>query len=112
MARKKESQPRNITQTPTPSPRHHTEMLQDTTASPEIKKLMDKLAPNNTHPPNMQAKYEAILQRKSYDHHCFMECVRLRLEANRGMQSQQDVAGSVQTDADLTFTHMLTHSML
>jgi hypothetical protein len=78
---------------------------EDTKPSPEIKRLVEKLAPADV-TGTIQAKYEAILQRKSYDHHCFMECVRLRLEPQRGMQT----TCNVQNTADNVFTHMLTHS--
>jgi hypothetical protein len=79
----------------------------DTKASPEIKKLIEKLAPPPTAETTAQGKYEAILQRKCYDHHCLLECVLLRLDSGRGNVEQSNV----QTRADQTFTHMLTHAL-
>jgi hypothetical protein len=78
---------------------------EDKQASPEIKRLVEKLVPVEVKG-TIQVRYEAILQRKCYDHHCFMECVRLRLEPQRGMQTICDV----QDMADNTFIHMLTHT--
>ena len=54
-----------------------------------------------------QEKYESILARQRYEHHCFMECVLLRIDPHRGTQTQSNV----QNDADMTFTHMLTHAL-
>jgi hypothetical protein len=74
--------------------------------SPEIKQLIEKLAPKKKIS-SSQDKYEAILARKSYDHHCFLQCVCLRLDPSR------DAEGThvVQTTADDVFTQMLTHAM-
>jgi hypothetical protein len=76
----------------------------DTKSSPEIKKLIEKLAPKkNTG--SAQNKYEQILERKKYDLHCFMECVLLRLDSDRGTQNRSNV----QEAADKTFIQMLEH---
>jgi hypothetical protein len=80
-------------------------VLRSMDTSPEIKRLVDKLSPL-TGPSTNQAKYEAILQRKSYDHHCFLECVRLRLDRDRGVHA----VCSVQENAYNTFAHMLSHT--
>jgi hypothetical protein len=74
--------------------------------SPEIKKLIDKLGPKKG-VLTSQDKYEAILLRKSYDHQCFLECIRLRLDPSRGVEQTQ----SVQTAADSLFTQMLSHTI-
>jgi len=74
--------------------------------SPEIKSLIHKMDPKQD-TSSAQNKYEAILERKRYDHHCFIECVRLRLDPHRGVGA----VCSVQTKADLAFTHMLTHTL-
>jgi hypothetical protein len=74
--------------------------------SPEIKRLVTKLTPLPSGTGTNQAKYEAILERKRYDHYCFMECVRLRLDPKRGA----DIVSSVQCTADKTFAHMLEHT--
>ena len=74
--------------------------------SPEIKKLIEKLGPKKV-TLSSQDKYEAILRRKAYDHHCFLECVRLRLDPSRGVQTTQ----SVQAAADASFTQMLSHAL-
>jgi hypothetical protein len=79
--------------------------LRSMNPSPEIKRLVDKLSPL-TGPSTNQAKYEAILQRKKYDHHCFLECVRLRLDRDRGVHA----VCSVQENAYNTFAHMLSHT--
>jgi hypothetical protein len=75
--------------------------------SPEIKSLIHQMYPKQD-ASSAQSKYEAILQRKRYDHHCFIECVRLRLETHRGADTEY----SVETKADLAFTHMLSHTLL
>jgi len=74
--------------------------------SPEIKKLIEKLGPKKG-VLTSQGKYEAILKRKSYDHQCFLECVRLRLDPSRGVGTTQ----SVQTESDCLFTQMLSHTL-
>lgn len=74
-------------------------------ASPEIKNLIDKLAPKKG-VMTSQEKYEAVLHRKSYDHHCFIECAMLRLQHGRAVEAVSEV----QKKADICFTHMLTHS--
>jgi hypothetical protein len=74
--------------------------------SPEIKKLIDKLAPKQG-VVTSQDKYEAILKRKAYDHHCFLECVRLRLDTTRGAETTP----SVQAASDALFTQMLSHTL-
>jgi hypothetical protein len=74
--------------------------------SPEIKKLIEKLGPKKG-ALTSQDKYEAILKRKSYDHHCFLECVRLRLDPSRGMETTQ----CVQTASSDLFTQMLSHTL-
>jgi hypothetical protein len=79
---------------------------EETKPSPEIKKIIEKMTVSKT-TTTAQDKYEAILQRKCYDHHCFMECVRLRLDTHRGTQT----SSNVQEEADTTFTHMLTHGL-
>ena len=81
-------------------------MSTDLKASPEIKKLIDKLTPEPT-VSTAQAKYENILKRKCYNHHCFLECVLLRLDSWRSPQTQC----GVQKLADETFIHMLEHVM-
>ena len=80
-------------------------MNENQRASPEVKKLIDKLAPDDS-PMSSQGKYEAIIRRKLYDHHCFLECVRMRLDSHRGTHA----TCATQEDADKTFTHMLLHS--
>jgi hypothetical protein len=75
--------------------------------SPEIKSLIHKMSPKQD-AGSAQSKYEAILERKRYDHHCFIECVRMRLETHRGM----DAECSVESNADLAFAHMLSHTPL
>jgi hypothetical protein len=79
-------------------------MSGDSNPSPEIKQLIEKLNPRKDCPTS-QGKYEAILKRKSYDHHCFLECVLLRLDASRGA----DTVYTVQSKAVEDFTEMLTH---
>jgi len=74
-------------------------------ASPEIKKLIDTLNPKKG-VMTSQEKYEAVLRRKSYDHHCFIECAMLRLQHNRAVEPESEI----QKKADTCFTHMLTHS--
>lgn len=74
--------------------------------SPEIKRLIEKLGPKKG-ALSSQEKYEAILKRKSYDHHCFLECVRLRLDPSRGIETSQ----SVQAASDDLFTQMLSHTL-
>lgn len=81
-------------------------MSNNSKTSPEIKKLIDKLTPEPATSP-AQLKYESILKRKCYDHHCFLECVLLRLDSRRGPQTLP----GVQKLADETFTHMLEHAM-
>jgi hypothetical protein len=81
-------------------------MSDDTKASPEIKVLIDKLN-KDKNADTSQSKYEAILARKCYDHHCFLECVTLRLESHRGVQE----SCSVQKEADKNFIHMLKHAI-
>ena len=73
-------------------------------ASHEIKKLVNKLSTDPTISSG-QAKYEAIVKRKSYEHDCFLQCVLLRLETHRGGSTVQNV----QTSADTNFTKMLSH---
>ena len=75
-------------------------------ASPEIKKLVDKLSidPAVT---SGQQKYEAILKRKCYENDCFLQCVILRLETHRG---ESTVKHALQT-ADVNFKLMLPHVM-
>jgi hypothetical protein len=77
-----------------------------TKASPEIRVLIDKLT-DTKNVNTSQSKYEAILARKCYDHHCFLECVMLRLDSHRGVQE----TCSVQKEADKTFIHMLEHAI-
>jgi hypothetical protein len=79
---------------------------EDTKPSPEIKKLIEKMTPA-TKTATAQDKYQSILARKSYDHHCFLECVLLRLDTRRGTQTPS----KVQKEADQTFIHMLTHAL-
>ena len=74
--------------------------------SPEIKKLIEKLGPKKV-TLSSQDKYEAILRRKAYDHHCFLECVRLRLDPSRGAETTQ----GVQAASDASFTEMLSHAL-
>jgi hypothetical protein len=74
--------------------------------SPEIKKLIENLSVKKS-ALTSQDKYEAILTRKAYDHHCFLECVRLRLDPSRG----RDTAHDVQMTADDLFTEMLSHKL-
>jgi hypothetical protein len=74
--------------------------------SPEIKKLIDKMGPKKG-ALTLQDKYEAILKRKSYDHQCFLECVRLRLDPVRGVVTTQNV----QAESDRLFTEMLAHTL-
>ena len=74
--------------------------------SPEIKKLIEKLGPKKVSL-SSQDKYEAILRRKAYDHHCFLECVRLRLDPSRGAETTQ----GVQAASDASFTEMLSHAL-
>lgn len=75
-------------------------------ASPEIKNLIHDMGPQKGAGSSAQSKYEAILERKRYDHYCFIECVRLRLEPQRGAEADS----SVYSKADLAFTHMLAHT--
>ena len=77
----------------------------DAQPSPEIKQLIEKITPLSG-TSTAQDKYKAILQRKCYDHHCFLECVQLRLDTRRGTQN----TSQVQQHADNTFIHMLEHS--
>jgi hypothetical protein len=77
-----------------------------TKASPEIRKLIDKLAPANACTTN-QGKYESIIRRKRYEHHCFLSCVVLRLDSHRGAH----VACDVQELADTTYLQMFQHTM-
>jgi hypothetical protein len=72
--------------------------------SPEIKLLVNKLCLTKTG--TNQAKYEEILERKRYDHYCFFECIRLRLDKHRGT----DTVSNVQVEADRNFEHMLAHT--
>jgi len=74
--------------------------------SPEIKNLIHQMSPKQD-AGSAQSKYEAILERKRYDHHCFIECVCMRLETHRGADAQC----SVETKADLAFAHMLAHTL-
>ena len=79
---------------------------EDTKPSPEIKKLIEKMTPAPK-TATAQDKYQAILERKSYDHHCFLECVLLRLDTRRGTQTPS----KVRKEADQTFVHMLEHAL-
>jgi hypothetical protein len=78
---------------------------EDMKTSPEIKNMIDKLTPSKA-TATAQEKYQAILKRKCYDHHCFLECVSLRLDTYRGTQT----SSQVQEHADRTFVHMLEHA--
>ena len=78
---------------------------EDKQPSPEIKKLIEKITPLQK-TSTAQEKYKAILERKCYDHHCFLECVQLRLDTHRGTQN----VSTVQQYADDAFIHMLEHS--
>jgi hypothetical protein len=71
----------------------------------EIKRLVNKISPLPEGSTN-QAKYQAILERKSYDHYCFLECVRLRLSP----VLEEDAVSSVQVRADTAFSYMLSHA--
>ena len=78
---------------------------EDSKPSPEIKKIVDKLTPLKV-TASAQDKYQSVLVRKAYDHHCFLECVSLRLDFQRGTQT----TSGVQKEADKTFISMLEHS--
>jgi len=80
--------------------------LEDTKPSPEIKNIIDRLTPLKEKNSTAQCKYDAILARKAYDHHCFLECVSLRLDTQRGTQ----LHSGVQAEADKTFIMMLEHT--
>ena len=80
--------------------------LEDTKPSPEIKNIIDRLTPLKEKNNTAQIKYDAILARKAYDHHCFLECVSLRLDTQRGTQ----IHSRVQAEADKTFIMMLEHA--
>ena len=73
-------------------------------ASQEIKKLVDKLSTDPA-ATSGQAKYEAILKRKSYENDCFLQCVILRLETRRG----EGIMQSAQQTAEVDFRLMLSH---
>ena len=77
---------------------------EDMKTSPEVKKIIEKLTPSDA-TTTAQNKYQAILKRKAYDHHCFLECVARRLDTYRGTQT----ASRVQQNADKTFIKMLEH---
>jgi len=78
----------------------------DTMPSPEIKKMVKNMTPLMTNATSQQ-KYEAVIERKRYDHNCFLECVLMRLDIHRGTQT----SSHVQEQADKTFTHMLQHAL-
>ena len=78
---------------------------EDMKTSPEVKKIIEKLTPSDETTTTAQNKYQAILKRKAYDHHCFLEAVSLRLDTFRGTQN----ASRVQQQADKTFVKMLEH---
>ena len=77
---------------------------EDMKTSPEVKQIIEKLTPSAV-TDTAQNKYQAILKRKAYDHHCFLEAVSLRLDTFRGTQN----ASRVQQQADKTFVKMLEH---
>ena len=77
---------------------------EDMKTSPEVKQIIEKLTPSDV-TETAQNKYQAILKRKAYDHHCFLEAVSLRLDTFRGTQN----ASRVQQQADKTFVKMLEH---
>ena len=68
---------------------------EDMKTSPEVKQIIEKLTPSDV-TETAQNKYQAILKRKAYDHHCFLEAVSLRLDTFRGTQN----ASRVQQQAD------------
>jgi len=78
----------------------------DKKPSPEIKQLVEKMAPD-ANVGTAQQKFDDILKRKKYDHHCFLECVLLRLDTRRSTETPS----MVQKKADTAFTHMLTHAL-
>jgi hypothetical protein len=82
-------------------------MSSDSKASPEIRRLIDKINPDPS-ASTSQAKYEAIMKRKKYDLHCFLEAICLRLDSSRG----QIVQNNVQEQADQTFQDMLRHTAM
>ena len=79
---------------------------EDSKPSPEIKKLVSKITPAHA-TATAQEKYDAILKRKCYDHHCFLECVLLRMDTHRGAET----TSKIQQEADTTFTYMLSHAL-
>jgi hypothetical protein len=78
----------------------------DNKPSPEIKQLVEKMTPDAS-VATSQKKFDDIVKRKKYDHHCFLECVLLRLDTRRSTEAPS----LVQTKADTAFTHMLTHAL-
>lgn len=88
--------------------------------SPEMKQLINATPDPSTtsttaHPaPTAQSttkKYDSLLQRKRYEHHCFLTSVALRLQSGRHDQAKQREAleQKQRDEVQLMLSHLLGH---